>query len=184
MASRILRDEVLGDLNSLLLIPSTTIDPLLLTHTSIRDFLLDPDRCAEQSLVCSVNIQKSHERLVMSCLQRMNRLLKYNIFELTNASQPFSEVRDVAFARLPTGLVYCCQAWTFHLVGTGHWSPSDREMSHTLAAELVACSTENVLFWLEVMSALGSVSQAVGMAGDMNRWLSVRSIALEVYHHG
>lgn len=172
-ASSFLREEILADLSSLLLIPSIATTPVVLMHTSIRDFLVDQNRCTEQSLTFWVDLQSSHRKIAISCLRQLNHLLHQDMFNLQDSSHAFSEVRDDALCKISPGLRYCCLAWCFHLTGTGQLLVAGLEMSNELMINFKTYSTKKILPWLEVISAVGSLSQAIQMAIQAHRWSSV-----------
>ncbi|KAG8987953.1 hypothetical protein FRB90_003045 [Tulasnella sp. 427] len=85
--------DILGDLKSLVLIPENPAEQILLLHTSIRDFLIHNGSSLQAGI--SFDVIGSHRHLRDLCLGRMERDLIRNICDLSNISEPISEVRTI-----------------------------------------------------------------------------------------
>ncbi|KAG9024811.1 hypothetical protein FS837_005184, partial [Tulasnella sp. UAMH 9824] len=88
-----LRREVLANLNSLLLLPVSPSEPIRLVHTSLRDLLVDRERCGGAQYY--VDLVQNHQRLATVCIRQMNLRLKENICDLADFSKPSSELQEM-----------------------------------------------------------------------------------------
>ncbi|KAG8987814.1 hypothetical protein FRB90_003127, partial [Tulasnella sp. 427] len=85
--------DILSDLKSLILIPENPAEKILLLHTSIRDFLIHKGSMLQAGL--SFDVIGNHRHLRDLCLGRMERDLIRNICDLSDISEPISEVRPI-----------------------------------------------------------------------------------------
>lgn len=166
-AATYIHNNILSDLNSLLLIPPRTTDPIRLMHTSIRDLLVDQERCRDKPYF--VDLAVNHYRLTTVSFRLMGRDLKENICKLSDLSKANTDIQDVTERSVPKGLQYCCRSWSTHLVG----STLDSDRAKSLLLDLKRFSEEKLLCWLEVMSLIGAVREAIIMAKDTHRKLQV-----------
>lgn len=170
-AATFIRQNILSDLNSLLLIPSSTADPIHLMHTSIRDLLVDQERCGERPYF--VNLAVSHSRLTRVCFRLLGRDLKENICRITNLSKASTDIQDIVERLVPKGLQYCCRSWSTHFGGSAPNLESGTDHDQAVFLDLKRFSEERVLHWLEVMSLIGAVRDAIAMAKQTHRKLQV-----------
>ncbi|KAG9030373.1 hypothetical protein FRB95_004028, partial [Tulasnella sp. JGI-2019a] len=164
-----IRGTVLAYLQAVLIIPDietseVTQDahPIRFIHTSFVDYLTDKSRCEPRFLL---NLNKQHEQLAIGCLRRM-RGLKYNMCDL-DPSRLNSEVEDLEQRirdHLSPGLQYACAQISVHLSQTSADSAEVRSLMEEFAEV-------RLLNWLEVLSLMGMVSQAVGMASQIESWV-------------
>ncbi|KAG8973031.1 hypothetical protein FRC05_009146 [Tulasnella sp. 425] len=165
-----LRRDILVDLNSLLLIPTSPTQSMHLMHTSIRDLLVDEQRCNERAYF--IDVRHHHERLASLCLGIMLRCLKENICSLSDLSKPNSEVQDVIERELSTSIRYCSQAWSIHPIEGAEWSVVVTKGPDGPRADFETFSKEKLLYWLEVMSLIGATGEAIVIAKRVYSWLS------------
>lgn len=166
-----MRDDVLPDVVSLIDIPASTVEPIQIMHTSIRDLLMDAERCGRSSYF--VNRAQAHWDLARDCFRLMERDLKKNICDLSDLSKPNSapDVQDCVVSRVPSGLKYCCRSWTIHL--TTPKEPDQDNGKPRVIMMLNNFSKTNLLCWVEVMSLIGRVGEAIIMAKQVEDWTKV-----------
>ncbi|KAL8725583.1 MAG: hypothetical protein Q9181_006365 [Wetmoreana brouardii] len=158
-------EACLGSLHSVLNIPQEVHSPIRLLHPSFRDFLLDITRCGEKRFFKEETY--IHEKLVTSCLEVISTSLTRNICQLPIPGSPVHEVNlETLDTRLPKHVQYACNHWVEHFVRTNQES--------TIR---LCCGTgvvdrffkEKFLNWLEVMSVMGRMTQAVSMIAAMSQ---------------
>ncbi|KAG9047372.1 hypothetical protein FS837_002425, partial [Tulasnella sp. UAMH 9824] len=88
-----LREDILGDLTSLIHVPENPSEPMGLLHTSIRDFLTDQKWSLQQEY--GIDLIEEHRRLWDVCLDLMGRYLRRNICDLSEIWQPTSKIRSI-----------------------------------------------------------------------------------------
>ncbi|KAG8967742.1 hypothetical protein FRC05_001921 [Tulasnella sp. 425] len=166
---RYLRQEVLVDLGSLIHIPRSSTDLIRLVHTSVRDLLVDKERCGGEPY--SVDPTLYHHYLASKCLQLMERDLKTNICRLSDLSKANSDldVQDLVQRHVPKGLEYCCRSWSIHLIASR--SESESGCWGVSSTEIKSFSEKKLLGWLEVMSLIGETRGSVKVAKQMHLWL-------------
>jgi hypothetical protein len=62
-------------------------------HVSFADFIVDDRRCREPAYL--VNVAQHHERLARRCLALMNRVLRYDICNLSQPGTPNDKLPDL-----------------------------------------------------------------------------------------
>lgn len=149
-----------GTLHSVLNIPNDPEIPIRLLHPSFHDFLSNEARCEDRRFFVEKSIV--HGKLLTSCLRIMSRELKRNICNLeTPGSSPQDVEREKLYRHLPRHVQYACQYWVEHL------ACADRKQWNHLG--LRDGGTIHELFqryylnWLEAMSLVGKMSEAVLM---------------------
>lgn len=105
-----LRADILGDLNSLLLIPELPTEPIRLLHTSVHDLLVDQRGFEREGY--DMDTVSHHRRLRDVCLRLMGRDLKANMYNMSSLSHGWSQVRDCTDLKVPKPLRYCCRSWS------------------------------------------------------------------------
>ena len=160
-------DEVLPILESIqsLLALHTDIDhPVKPFHKSLPDFIKDPARCNDSRFYISPDC---HIELVLHCLQLMNKSLKRNMCSIPDYALN-SEVHDLPRRVKESGihgaLEYACRSWYKHLTVTQH-------QTGEVVAALCCFLEQKFLFWLEVLSVLGAVGEAVHALKGTVKWL-------------
>ncbi|KAG8992038.1 hypothetical protein FRB90_001111 [Tulasnella sp. 427] len=161
-----LRNDLLVDLSSLLFIPAVPTEPMQLMHTSVRDLMVSQTRCEGQ--IYYIDITQHHRRLATLCLRKMMSALKHNMCDLRHAWQLSSDIQDIVEQNLSRTTRYCCLAWSAHL--TKGNDTQDAICTQQLT-ELKSFTEEKVLFWLEVMSLIGAISEAIRMVKGLRQWL-------------
>ena len=140
-------------LHSVLNIPDNTEKPVRLFHLSFRDWLVDAKK---ENSTFWIDEKKFHRTLTRLCLQNMKQNLKKNICNLTSDSTLRSEIDAQSMDYyLPSDLRYSCRYWIHHLAQTKE--PAAEESSVFTFLEV------HFLHWVEVMSILGLLSEAILM---------------------
>ena len=152
-------------IQSLLILPEDPNQPIQSFHKSFPDFITDPARCADQRFYISPNY---HTELALHCLELMGKLLRKNIGSIPDYALN-SEVEDLPDRVKESGirgaLEYACQSWYKHLTVTKHWTMDVVSALHCLLEQ-------KFLFWLEVLSVLGIVGDAVCALDATVEWLN------------
>jgi len=152
-------------IQSLLILPEDHNQPVQPFHKSFSDFITDPTRCADARFYIS---QDYHTELVLHCLKLMTNLLKKDMCSIPN------HVLNVEMVDLPKrtrdsgicgALEYACRSWYKHLIMT-------ENQSGEVVSALHHFLEQKFLFWLEVLSVLGTVSNAVHALTATTKWLN------------
>ncbi|KAL9633510.1 MAG: hypothetical protein Q9204_003363 [Flavoplaca sp. TL-2023a] len=160
----------LGKLHSVLNIPQDVASSIRLLHPSFRDFLLDHNRCTDRRFC--VNGSLKHEELAKHSLKIMSNGLKRNMGQLiTPGSTPEDVNRHILKDQLPKHLQYACQYWVDHLEGISAKSGVRRALPHEEA--ILAFFRQDFLHWLEAMSLMAKMSQAVILITHLGDLLDV-----------
>ena len=154
----------LRSVRSLLVFQEAAHCPIRPFHKSFPDFITDPARCINPRFrVCPPD---QHAELLAGCLELMNRRLERNICKLPDGvmNSEVSDLEDRIERHVDQALQYACKSWHKHLVDTVpvHIIPV---LHHFLE--------KNFLFWLEVLSVLGSAREAVDALGVAAKLLDV-----------
>lgn len=148
--------KLLNRLHSVLNIPSDLDEPVRILHLSFRDFLLD-EEIKEKGDGKQFWIDKKiiHRNLAHQCLELMSCSLCRNICQLPGDGTQRSEINIHSIDQhLPPELRYACRYWAEHLALC-------QDPINELANAFCTLK-KHLLHWVEVMSILGLVSEAVG----------------------
>ena len=145
----------LSSIHSLLILQEDVDSPVLSFHKSFPDFITDSTRCVNKRFYISPS--DHHLELLVGCLNLMGRRLEENMCGLPDAVTN-NEVGDLdkkASLSIDEGLKYACESWHKHLV--------DEHTARTpeVTSVLYRFLERKFLCWLEVLSVLGSVREAV-----------------------
>ena len=142
----------LAGLHSILDIPQDQARPVHLHHPSLRDFLLDKDRCGDPHF--HIDGKKTHSSLAESCLRLMSVHLKKDICDLR---APGAYAREVQIDRIeqciPADLQYACRYWVQHLRGSEVQLEDNGKVHNFLR--------DHLLHWLEALSLIRETSEGV-----------------------
>ena len=142
-------------------------------HKSFPDFVTDPDRCTDRRFLISP--PDHHLQLLIGCFDLMNRTLAKNMCKLPDAVAN-SDVEDLKerIEKIDPALRYACLSWHVHLV------EADTKPAHTptITPTLHQFLAEKFLFWLEVLSVLGAVENAVEALQIVVDWLEVCRVSM------
>lgn len=160
---------VLSNLQAIVDIPEDHTAAVQLLHPSLRDFLLDRQRCSD--LAFWIDQRCWHEELFIKCLRVMSRHLRKDICGLSHPGTRAAEVdrRRVDLA-IPYHVQYACRYWVNHLQYCD-FKPDSLERTYEFLSE-------EFLYWLESLSLLGLVSEAVLLIKQLKTFFSVRHLVL------
>ena len=145
-------ENILDPLRAVLDVPENidcSVQPL---HLSFRDFLLDQNRCLDGRFW--VNEEHAHQILAMDCMRLLSSSLQRNICRLPSLGTLKSEIpqKDIDNALSPA-VQYACRYWADH-TQKGKVELLDHGCIHKFLQE-------HFLHWLEAMSLIGKISEAV-----------------------
>jgi hypothetical protein len=161
---------LLSSAQSLLIFQEDINCPVRPFHKSFPDFITDPDRCTNQRFYISLPLH--HSQLLISCLNLINQMLEQNICKLPDgvANSHVNDLKERTKRYIGPALRYGCRSWHTHLFNRRATSASTLEISSTLHRFL----EKKFLFWLEVLSVIGAVRNAVVALQVSAGWLEVR----------
>lgn len=169
--TQLLRLEILRDIGSLVYIPESSSEPMRLVHTSVRDLLVDRDRCAGGPYF--VDLGRNHLSLAIQSFRLMDRDLQQNICNLYDLSKSNAEVQDVVEREVSKGLRHGCRSWSVYLTSGGLLSETEEKSLKAALDGLKLLSDKTLLQWLEVMSLMGASLEALAMSKHVGAWLQV-----------
>lgn len=157
-------DRTLRNLPSVLEIAKDSCQPVRLHHPSLRDFLVNPERCKNPKF--RMVEKEVHEALANYCVQLMSGNLRRDICDLRDPGVQAAEVPvDRIQLSLPPELQYACEYWVRHLQKSEaqSWVRGFPQQNHRLSHDdpVHVFLQEHLLHWLEALSLLGKVSEGV-----------------------
>ena len=90
------------------------------------------------------------------------------------ANSDVSDLKERAKVYISPALQYACMSWHKHLIGVDTILAHKPTITHTLHQVL----EEKFLFWLEVLSVLGTVRNAVEALQATTDWLEVCQVSI------
>ena len=157
-------------IQSLLILSDNPNHPIQPFHKSFSDFITDPTRCTDVQFYVSPNY---HTELVLHCLNLMSKLLEKNMCSIPSHALN-SEVVDlqnrIRDSGICSALEYACRSWYKHLIMT-------KNQTIDVVSALQHFLEQKFLFWLEVLSVLGFVGNAVHALTAAAKWLNEVSSA-------
>ncbi|KAL6230308.1 hypothetical protein BDW75DRAFT_74574 [Aspergillus navahoensis] len=141
--------QLLDPLHSVLSVPQGIETPVRILHLSFRDFLVNTTSAFH------VDERETHKKIALHCLRVMNSRLKRNICGLSDYGILRDDISSQTLVHdLPADLQYSCQYWVHHL-----------KLSRCCISEFPILSflTTHLLHWLEALSLIGVLSDAVGI---------------------
>ena len=164
----------LNTLHSVLNVPKDSTSPIRLLHPSLRDFLLSKSRCGGKDFF--VDEAGVHSALLTRCLEVITVSLKRNMCSLPT---PGSSAQDVDQAvldeRLPKHVRYACRYWVDHLKAAG--KASLPRVNFYDDGNIQRFLEKDFLHWLEAMSLMGSMTQAVIIITEITAMIEVRVLS-------
>ena len=157
---------LLSAAHSLLILHDDIHYPVRSFHKSFPDFITNSTRCTNQRFHIPPH---HHLELLLSCLKLMNLTLEKNMCHLPEAVKN-SEVNGLegrAEQYINHALQYACKSWHRHLVN----EPATNR--HEITSTLHFFLEKKFLCWLEVLSVLGGVRNAVDALQVAIKWLEV-----------
>ena len=145
-------EDTLRPLHSVLDVPEEIHNSIQPLHLSFRDFLLDPHRCVDRHFW--IDEQRTHQKLARDCICLLSSSLRRNICGLPSLGTLNAEVahEDVDDALSPS-VQYACRYWASH-AQKGEMEGLDHSRIHDFLQQ-------HFLHWLEAMSLMGKVSEAI-----------------------
>ena len=162
---RIKVQRLLESIQSLMILSIDPNYPVRLFHKSFADFITDPARCIDTRFCIS---DRDHTELVLRSLELMGRSLGKDMCSIPEYAHN-SEVEDlperIGRSGIRGALEYACRSWHKHLIATKH-----RVVD--VVSALRHFLEQKFLFWLEVLSVLGAVDQAIHALRETVKWLN------------
>lgn len=147
-------DITLDSLKSVLNIPEDPSVPIQLLHPSFRDFLLNRERCLDTYFW--IDQAKTHHNMAGQCLSVMSKTLRRNICRLETPGTFKSETENTVVDRyIPPHVQYACLYWLDHF--------RKRDLDLDDAGQVYRFLQDHFLHWLEALSLMSKVSEAVLM---------------------
>ena len=165
---------VLSQVHSLLALYEDANNPIRPLHKSFPDYITSSTRCTNRRFYIPSH---HHLEILAGCLRLMNQTLEKNMCCLPEYVKN-SEVNDLqerTEQHINTALQYACRSWHKHLVN----EPTDNREEITSA--LHDFFETKFLFWLEVLSVLGAVRNAVDALDVAAKWLQVSCLFVIVH---
>ena len=153
--------------HSLLILQEKIDSPVQSFHKSFPDFIVDPARCTNQRFLISP--PDHHTELLVGCLELMNQRLEKNMCRLPDAviNSEVNDLQDRTNKYIEGGLQYASRSWHKHLIGT---APTHMVKITPILHQFLE---EKFLFWLEVLSVLGTAREAADALEAAAKWLNV-----------
>ena len=159
----------LSSVHSLLLLQEDIHHPVRPFHKSFPDFIINPTRCTNPRFYISP--PDHHLQLLVCCLNLMNQTLEKNVCKLPDAvaNSDVGDLKERVKRCIDPALQYACRSWHTHLVD------ADTIPAHTpaITSALDEFLGKKFLCWLEVLSVLGAVRNAVDALQVTIDWLEV-----------
>jgi len=160
---------LLSSVNSLLILQEDFNHPVRSFHKSFPDFITDPTRCTNQRF--HISPPEHHLQLLVGCISLMNRTLEKNMCNLPDgvANSDVSDLKERTERYIDPALQYACMSWHMHLVDADTTPACAPAITPTMHQFLET----KFLFWLEVLSVLGTARIAVEALQVTMDWLEV-----------
>jgi hypothetical protein len=159
----------LAEFHSVLSIPASFQDPVIIFHASFPDYMTNSQRAGSNMLDVPIH----HAVLALQCIKYMNLSLHQNFCNINRADSKSLISEDAINASIPAHLKYAATYWGTHLslIVPGTADPS-------LISELHILSTNHILHWLECLSLIGKLHLAVDCLQKAILFIPVRSTVL------
>lgn len=134
---------ILRPLSSLIGGTQSDQDPIVILHTSYRDFLCS----GERSGPFFIDVNEANHRMVDGCFNIMKALLRFNICKLPTSYLTNKQQNDVDTLRrthIPPHLSYACRMWIVHMSNATDLSQFEDRIESFLH--------DGLLYWIELMS--------------------------------
>jgi hypothetical protein len=152
--------QKLKHLHSVLHVPGDANAPIRIFHLSFRDFLVDKRN--ETVTPFWIDQRRRHGRLAQQCIERLQRdkTLKD---DLLGIGKPGVRRRNVDIRHIeehiPKDVAYACCYWVYHVLESKQGILDGGEVHEFLATHF--------LHWLEALSWLGKLSNAVAYISEL-----------------
>ena len=166
--------SLLSSVNSLLVLNQDINHPVRSFHKSFPDYITDPTRCTNQKF--HISPPDHHLRLLVCCLDLMNQTLEKDMCKLPEAvaNSDISDLEERTEKYINPGLQYACTSWHTHLINTDTTPAHTPTTTYALRRFLET----KFLCWLEVLSVLGTIRNAVDALQATAGWLEVRLVPM------
>ncbi|KAG2078675.1 hypothetical protein BDR04DRAFT_1064436 [Suillus decipiens] len=158
---------VIGRMGPLLIGIADSWTPIRPLHASFYKFLAQKSRSHD----FFVDISSIHRDLALASLRVMEKGLRFNICDLETSYLPNSAVPNLqkrVEGSISTELSYSCRFWGTHLQAAS--------FERTLAQEVEALfSGERLLFWLEALALMKSLSSSRESLSSIANWFTGHS---------
>ena len=157
---------VLSSAHSLLILHDNINHPVQPFHKSFPDFITDSTRCTDRRFYIPLH---HHLELLVGCLQLMNQTLEKNMCLLSDTvkNSEVNGLEKITERYINDALRYSCKSWHKHLVDE---PTANRDQ---ITSALHCFLEKKFLCWLEVLSVLGAVRNAVDALKAAAKWLEV-----------
>ena len=153
-------EETLVTLHAVLDMPKDANGPVQPLHLSFREFLLDKNRCLDPRF--QVNEQEVHRNLVSNCVRLLSDSLRRISYGTTVIEYTPSQV-----------VQYACRHWVDHAHRGGMMVDN-----HGCIHEFLQ---QHFLHWLEFMSLMGKISEAIVAMTNLTALTDVSQSILSQY---
>ena len=152
--------ESLRSLHSVLNVPKDKDVPIRMFHLSFRDFLVDDGHSAAGRF--KINERQRQGQLAAQCLRRLSQegILKADLLSIGRPGVRRAEISaEQVEGVIPRDVAYACSYWVFHVIESKQQIKDDGDVHEFL--------TSHLLHWLEALSWLGRLSNAVAYISDL-----------------
>jgi hypothetical protein len=164
----------LSSAHSLLILQEDVNHPVRSFHKSFPDFITDPARCVNQRFC--VSPPNHHMELLVGCLELMNQRLEQNMCKLPEGvvNSEVGDLQERVERYIDHSLRYACTSWHKHLINVPAHKLKITPILHQFLEG-------KFLFWLEVLSVLGSAREAVNALEVAAKWLGVCYVFCSIF---
>ncbi|KAI9855929.1 MAG: hypothetical protein M1813_009363 [Trichoglossum hirsutum] len=156
--------STLSRLGSIIDIPESDDSTVKVLHPSFHDFLIDAKRCVDTRFF--VDAKVVHMGLLARCLKVMSGHLKKDICNLQFPNAIVSELKPATIINyIPLHVQYACRYWILHLKQSGATIGDGSEVHSFIR--------QHLLHWLEAVSILGKISDAILHLGELEELTDV-----------
>jgi hypothetical protein len=158
-------DQILDDLHAILDSPKDRTCPLRLHHPSLRDFLLNEERCSDSNF--QVDEKQAHQVLADHCIQLMSISLQRDVCMQRAPGRTVAEVESCQINEcLPPEVQYACLYWVQHLQKSNSRPLDGGQVHEFIRAHL--------LHWLEALGWMGKTSDGLLAIYSLEALIPVR----------
>ena len=157
---------LLSSAHSLLVLHEDIDLPVRPFHKFFPDFITDPTRCTSQRF--HISPSDHHMELLVGCLELMNQRLEKNMCKLPDSiiNSKVNNMKERMEQYVDQSLQYACESWYKHIDQHTTCTPEATSALHHFLEK-------KFLFWLEVLSILGTLRNAVDALKMAAEWLKV-----------
>ena len=157
--------STLEQLQSVVVLPSDSNEPVQVIHPSFHEFLTNSNRCTNSNFLVIPELY--HSFLAQACLDAM-KSLKRNICNIEQPWKLHHELTNLpksVHRCIPQSLQYACQYWSQHL--------RQGLLSNDLLTKLEVFCDNYLLYWVEACSLIGDLRGAMVALKTVHHLLSV-----------